>query len=391
MPELSPSKVVLVVDDDEQVRRTLRRILEDRNFECEVANSAAEARHALDSLSVDIVLSDVMMPGETGMGLLRSLRDENPGLPIVMVSGVNDPDVANVAIELGAYGYVTKPFDANQVVIAVNNAILRCELEDENRHYREQLEWMVMERTIELADALDDLAATDALLRTSSEATIDMLAQAIEGRDIETGQHIARMSRYAALLAHGCGLDQEQCRLIRLASPMHDIGKIGVADGILFKPGALSAAEFDVVKEHAEQGYKILAKSGHPLLQLAATIARTHHERWDGSGYPHGLESERDTDRRSHQRGRRRLRRGREQTGVQGRLPARSGTRHRPQRSGNAVRSRRRRCLLRAPRRSQRHQGPVRRRVADPHAGSTRRPPTLVYERPSSSRPPMGK
>jgi len=289
MQELQPSKTVLVVDEDEQVRRALRRILEDRNFTCQVAASAAEAREALHCVSVDLVLSDVMLSGETGIGLLRSLRADNPGLPVVMVSGVNDPDVANIALELGAYGYVTKPFDANQVVIAVNNAILRCSLEDENRHYREQLEWMVTERTIELADALGALANSDAMLRTSSEATIDMLAQAVEGRDIETGQHIARMSRYAALIAHGCGLDKEECRLIRLASPMHDIGKIGVADGILFKPGTLSAAEFDVVKQHAEQGYEILAKSEHPLLQLAATIARTHHERWDGSGYPHGL------------------------------------------------------------------------------------------------------
>jgi putative two-component system response regulator len=230
-----------------------------------------------------------MLPGETGIALLRSLRGEYPRLPIVMVSGVCDPDVANTALELGAYGYVTKPFDANQVVIAVNNAILRATAEEENRAYRDQLEWMVTDRTVELADALNDLATSDALLRVSSEATVDMLAQAIEGRDIETGQHIARMSRYAALLAHGYGLDEEQCRMIRLASPMHDIGKIGIADGILFKPGVLSGAEYDVIKEHAEQGYKILAKSDHPLLQLAATIARTHHERWDGSGYPHGL------------------------------------------------------------------------------------------------------
>jgi putative two-component system response regulator len=287
--ESQAAQTVLIVDGDEQVRDTLRRILEDRNFDCRLAASAAEAREALDFWTIDLVLSDVMLPGETGLALLRSLRADNPGVPIVMVSGVSDPDVANTAHELGAYGYVTKPFDANQVVIAVNDAILRSRLEEENRGYREQLEWMVTERTLELADALRDLAASDALLRMSSEATIDMLAQAIEGRDIETGQHIARMSRYAALLAHGCGLTEDRCHLIRLASPMHDIGKIGVADGILFKPGALSAAEFDVIKEHAEQGYRILAKSDHPLLQLAATIARTHHERWDGSGYPHGI------------------------------------------------------------------------------------------------------
>lgn len=289
MQQSQSPKLALVVDDDEQVRRTLSRILEDRNYECRLASSALEAREVLGSGSFDVVLTDLMMPGETGIGLLRTLRRDNPEVPIVMVSNVRDPDVANVALELGAYGYVTKPFEANQVAIAVDNAVLRSNLETENRIYKEQLEWMVLERTIELADALDDLAANDKLLRVSSEATIDMLAQAIEGRDIETGQHIARMSRYAALLAHGCGLDDEQCRLIRLASPMHDIGKIGVADGILFKPGALSPAEFDVIKEHAEQGYRILAKSEHPLLQLAATIARTHHERWDGSGYPHGL------------------------------------------------------------------------------------------------------
>ena len=199
--ELPAAKTVLVVDGDEHVRSTLRRILEARNYQCRLVASAAEARAALDDGPIDLVLSDVMLPGETGVALLRSLRDGNPRLPVVMVSGVSDPDLANTTLELGAYGYVTKPFDANQVVIAVNNAILRSRLEEENRGYREQLEWMVTERTVELADALGDLAATDALLRVSSEATIDMLAQAIEGRDTETGQHIARMSRYAALLA----------------------------------------------------------------------------------------------------------------------------------------------------------------------------------------------
>ena len=223
---------------------------------------------------------------------------------------------------------------------------------------------MVTERTVELADALADLAASDTLLRASSEATIEMLAQAIEGRDIETGQHIARMSRYAALLAHGCGLDDEQCHLIRLASPMHDIGKIGVADGILFKPGTLSAAEFDVIKEHAEQGYRILAKSKHPLLQLAATIARTHHERWDGSGYPHGLAGT--------------------AIPIEGRIaavadvfdaivsrrvykpafPLDQALSNRPRRSRDDVRPRRHRRLLREPRRGRRHQRAVRRSVA---------------------------
>jgi putative two-component system response regulator len=126
----------------------------------------------------------------------------------------------------------------------------------------------------------------------ASEETIRVLTRAIEGRDVETGQHIERMSRYAALLAEHHGLDVDRCELIRLASPMHDVGKIGVPDGILFKPGMLSKGEYDVIKEHPILGNEILGKSAQPLLVMAALIALTHHERWDGTGYPHGLAGE---------------------------------------------------------------------------------------------------
>ena len=125
-----------------------------------------------------------------------------------------------------------------------------------------------------------------------SEETIWILTRAIEGRDVETGQHIERMSRYAGLLAERYGLSADRSELIRLASPMHDVGKIGVPDGILFKPGMLSKGEYDVIKEHPELGHEILGKSDQPLLVMAALIALTHHERWDGAGYPHGLEGE---------------------------------------------------------------------------------------------------
>jgi len=220
------SRRVLVVDDDDEVRRTLSQILQHREYDVRLAAGAAEARAILRSASFDVVLCAVMMPGETGMTFLQSIGIDEPRIPIVMMSRVSDPAVANTALERGAYGYITKPFDANQVVIALDSAIARAKLETENHDYREKLEWMVFERTIELADALEELAARDGLLRMSSEATIEMLAQAIEGRDMETGQLIARMSRYAALLADGCGLDDDHCRLIRLASPMHDITDI---------------------------------------------------------------------------------------------------------------------------------------------------------------------
>jgi len=206
-----------------------------------------------------------------------------------MVSGVSDLSFASLALELGAYGYITKPFDASQVLIAVANAARRAELEIENASHRMHLEELVDERTGELRAALEQLAGAERQARTASEEMVRAMSQAIEGRDLETGQHIMRMSRYTALLAQAAGLDDDRCEQIRLASPMHDVGKICVADGILFKPGMLTTAEYGVVKQHAEAGYQILSKSDQPLVELAATIARTHHERWDGDGYPLGL------------------------------------------------------------------------------------------------------
>jgi putative two-component system response regulator len=274
--------VILVVDDDQQVRDVLARILATHHHDCTTASSVDEARPVLHDPECELVLCDVMMPGESGFDLLRQLHDEHSELPVVMVSGVHDVGLATLALELGAYGYVTKPFEPNQVLIAVANALRRAELEVENASYRMHLEELVDARTVDLAEARSQL-------RVASEEMVNALSQAIEGRDIETGYHIARMSRYTTLIARRAGCDADACEEIRLASPMHDVGKIAIADGILFKPGALTPAERTVIEQHAEVGYSILAKSEHPLLQLAATIARTHHERWDGDGYPLGL------------------------------------------------------------------------------------------------------
>ncbi len=274
--------MILVVDDDQQVREMLARILATHEHECTTVESVDDARSVLDDPACELVLCDMMMPGESGFDLLRELATEESEIPVVMVSGVHDVGLATLALELGAYGYVTKPFEPNQVLIAVANALRRAELEIENASYRMHLEEMVDARTADLAEARTQL-------RVASEEMVNALSQAIEGRDIETGYHIARMSRYTALIAQRAGLDDDTCEQLRLASPMHDVGKISIADGILFKPGPLTPAERTVMEQHADAGYTILAKSEHPLLQLAASIARTHHERWDGDGYPLGL------------------------------------------------------------------------------------------------------
>jgi putative two-component system response regulator len=199
-----------------------------------------------------------------------------------MVTGLDDSALAQAALASGAYGYVIKPFTPNELIIAVANALRRRTLEIENRAHRETLEELVRVRTAALQSSAEQL-------RLSHEETVRRLAAAIEYRDYETGGHTDRMSRYACVLATHCGLDPE---LMRLASSMHDVGKVGLPDSILLKPGALTADERREMEGHTEMGYAILSGSGSGLLDLAATIALAHHERFDGSGYPRGLSGE---------------------------------------------------------------------------------------------------
>jgi cyclic di-GMP phosphodiesterase len=280
---------VLVVDDEEPIRRLLGRILERRGYEAILVPDIERALAVVAAGGVELVLCDVMMPGGSGINLLQRVRDVDAHVPVVMVSGMSDPEFADVALSLGADGYLTKPFDPNQVLIAAASAMRRGRLERENRAYRNHLETMVVDRTAALREALAEVQRANERLQQSAELTINTLAQAIEGRDMETGNHVVRVSRYTNLLAGKYGFDDDEATLLGVASAMHDIGKIGVPDGILFKPGPFTAPEYDVIKQHAELGFQILSKSEQPLLAMAASIARAHHERWDGTGYPHGL------------------------------------------------------------------------------------------------------
>jgi cyclic di-GMP phosphodiesterase len=283
---------ILVVDDDEQGRDVLCRILQGCGYFCHLASNVREARRVLELMRPDLVLSDVRMPGESGITLLEYIRAEFPFLPVVLVSGIEGIDVAVGALELGAYGWVSKPFDANQVLIAVANALIRARLERESRDYEERLEQAVRDRTAELGDIVVKLERSETELRRVTQDIILALTRAIERRDIETANHIERVSLYATVLAEHLGLTHHECELIREAAPMHDVGKVGIPDGILLKPGPVSTAEFSVIKQHVALGHSILSRSEQPLLRLAADVAETHHERWDGGGYLHGLRGE---------------------------------------------------------------------------------------------------
>jgi putative two-component system response regulator len=289
---LIDNRNILVVDDEEPVRRLIGYLLKTHGYPVFLAADAREARQMMKEQPIALMLCDVNMPGESGMDLVRSTLAEHKDTAAIMVTGLDSSVLANAAIDVGAFGYIIKPFESNEVLIDVANALRRRKLELENRFHREHLEDIVRVRTVALQQALDWLEHSEKELRLSREETIQRLAIAAEFRDSATAQHIQRMSHYCELLARQYGLPSEQCDLIRTASPMHDIGKIGTPDQVLLKPGKFTQEEFDVISRHAEIGYRILSGSDAELLKVAAVIAYTHHERFDGTGYPRRLKGD---------------------------------------------------------------------------------------------------
>ncbi len=369
-----PDERILIVDDEDQIRTLLARLLGAHGYECITAESAAAARRLLKETHVALVLSDVNMPGESGIDFTREVLAHFPDTAVVMVTGMDDRGYADAAIELGAYGYVLKPFKPNELIINVGNALRRRTLEIENRNHREMLEQTVLDRTAALRDTIAQLESSDTELRRLREETIRRLSWAAEFRNQETGEHIVRMSLYCALLARLAGLDAERAELIRIASPMHDVGKIGIPDRILLKPGRLTDDERKVMEAHTEMGHRILAGSQVELLDLAAVMALTHHERIDGTGYPVPSRRGRDPDRGPDLRDRRRLRRAHVRSRLPAGVPARRGSRADDRGPRHAVRRRAARSLLRLVRRRARDQAGRRHRhrraVARDRAGA---------------------
>jgi putative two-component system response regulator len=289
MGDSAARATVLVVDDDSAIRRMIARILERAGHSCFEASDPRAALGLADVHPFALVMCDVNMPGGSGLELVRDLRARHPDIAVLMVSGMDDPQTAALAIDSGAYGYIVKPFETNEILIAADNALRRRQLEIENLSHRKHLELLVAERTADLTATVERLSRTEQALRASQEEAIRRLAHAAEFRDPTTGAHLNRMSRTCGLLAERAGLGKPRAELIRIASPMHDIGKIGVSDEILRKPGKLTTAEMDEMRKHPLMGSEILAGSDSELLQIGGLIALTHHERWDGNGYPYRL------------------------------------------------------------------------------------------------------
>ncbi len=393
---------ILATDDRPEVLRLIERSLSGQ-YECEFANSVKEARSKLAAAEFELLLCDIQMPGESGLILVEEAAKELPDMAIVLVTGVDDPDVAERTFQLGAHGYLVKPFWPGQLLITAANALRNRDLElaqrAHNRALEERLQTLMdrapvpiyikdaerryvianrvahevaglapnelvgltdkdimspaAERYVEVTDRrildqgdtyeaeetlvvdeeertfftvkfpyVDDSGAiagisgistdvtakkqAEALraelstaqakaieeLRASRQETVERLARAIEMRDEETGEHVNRMASIAAYLGAQLGLERERVLLLRAAAPMHDVGKIATPDDVLRKPGALTLEERREMERHTVVGHEILAGSDSELLQMAAVIALSHHEHWDGSGYPQGLSGE---------------------------------------------------------------------------------------------------
>jgi cyclic di-GMP phosphodiesterase len=276
------SRDVLIVDDEEGNRIAYNRMLTVQGYTCDEAGDVKSARTKLLEREFRVVLVDINLGSGSGLDLLTEIRTSQPSVAVVMVTGLDNPDVAMKAIETGAYGYMVKPVRSSELIINVANALHRRSAEADHRRTMNRLADMVHQRTTELVGALDDLqhAQADTILR---------LGKLVEFRDEETGRHVERMSHYCRLLARQLGLPEDDTRSIELASQLHDVGKISIPDGILFKPGKLTPTEMEVMKGHASAGYRMLVNSASTVVQLGAEIAHTHHEKWDGTGYPRNL------------------------------------------------------------------------------------------------------
>ncbi|MCD2172416.1 HD-GYP domain-containing protein [Rhizobium sp. C4] len=236
-----------------------------------------KALEKLESMAPDLVLVDYEMPTMNGIEVIKSIR-ANEGtatVPVIMITSTTDKSIKLTAIEAGATEFLHKPFDDTELRIRVQNLL--------------NIRSAQLELTEQAADLNRKYEDAMARINRREEEIIWRLSKAIGIRDGDTGNHIDRVSYIAGMIAEELGLDQEVCRMIFLASPLHDVGKLGVPDSILLKPGKLTAEEFGVMQQHTELGAQILGGSSSKLIQVAETIAANHHEKWDGTGYPKGL------------------------------------------------------------------------------------------------------
>lgn len=273
---------VLVVDDEPGVRDVVSRSLARKGFLCAAASETQAALLAIAD-PFDLVVLDINLPKHGGIWLLKKLKEQSPDTAIVMLTGTNEVETAVECLRIGADDYLTKPVNLGELEIAARRAIEKARLVRDNREYQRNLERMVRTRTAKLSRALR-------ALRETYQATLESLVAALDAREEDTGFHSQRVMRLTVALGRRMGVPTRELRGIARGALLHDIGKIGVMDRILLKPGKLTDDEWREMRQHPEIGYRIL--QGVEFLSDAREIVLSHQERWDGRGYPRCLKGE---------------------------------------------------------------------------------------------------
>lgn len=273
--------IVLIVDDNETNLTLFRHLLKKMdNVESIGFTDPIEAISWATTHEPDLVLLDYLMPGMDGFEFIRQFRciPDYKNIPVVMITADTENEIRHRALEIGAYDFLNKPIDKNELLARARNLLALRRTQRALANHAELL-------TAEIEKAIADITARE-------REVVLRLSKAAEHRDPETGQHLIRMSNYSRLIARELNLSEREQKLILEAAPMHDIGKVATPDAILLKRGRLTSAEFEIMKQHAETGYNILCNSESELIRVAAITALSHHEKYDGSGYPKGLKGD---------------------------------------------------------------------------------------------------
>jgi response regulator RpfG family c-di-GMP phosphodiesterase len=268
------------VDDDRQVREVLHEIFYSNGYECQVANDGREGLEIFRATRPPLTVTDVKMPVMDGLQFLKSIRRLDADAAVIVLTGVGDIKMAIESLKVGAYDFIIKPVNVEELLIAAERAMERRQLLIERRQYQATLERRVEEATRDLALTLRELQDT-------YRATLEALGSALDTRDVGTEAHSRRVHGYALTLARSHGVPEEQMKDIEHGVLLHDIGKIGIPDAILLKPGPLTSEEWIIMRTHPEVGRRLIERI--PFLRGALPIVYHHHEKWDGSGYALGL------------------------------------------------------------------------------------------------------
>ena len=291
--EKNQCEKILIVDDEETIIRFLSRSLKHLGYnDVEEASNAEEGFEILQRTKPAVVITDIHMPGESGLEFLKKAKKCLPDTGFIIITASDDLGDAVSSLNQGADRYALKPLNIDEVWHAVRNVLEKRRLVLENREYQTSLEEKVQLRTEELRRSLHELDGAHQKIKVGFIETIYRLTVTAEYRDEETGSHIRRIGHYSKVLAKELGFAPEKAEAIFHGSPMHDLGKVGIPDNILRKPAFLTPEEYEIMKTHTTIGSIILYGSSSEYLKTAEKVALTHHEKWDGTGYPSGLKGE---------------------------------------------------------------------------------------------------